>query len=118
MLLLLGWYAYSILMARSFLTCDARDRRRRTDRSGDRLRSIFHLLRGIASRFVLVRRGLVRQLISLFEVNVRIAAWKAFDTFVKTVPKDELDPSVVPLRRTIEGTGASGRCLGLTCSSV
>jgi hypothetical protein len=31
------------------------------------------------------------------------------DTFVKSVPKDELEPLVVPLRRTIESTGAPGR---------
>ena len=37
------------------------------------------------------------------------AAWKAFDSFVKSVPKDELEPLVVPLRRTIESTGAPGR---------
>ena len=60
----------------------------------------------------LYRVDWVRQLISLFddlEVEVHTAAWKAFDTFVKSVPKDELEPLVVPLRRTIEGTGAPGR---------
>lgn len=31
------------------------------------------------------------------------------DTFVKSIPKDELEPLVVPLRRTIESTGAPGR---------
>ena len=36
------------------------------------------------------------------------AAWKAFDSFVKSVPKDELEPLVVPLHRTIKSTGAPG----------
>ncbi|KAI6029055.1 armadillo-type protein [Pisolithus microcarpus] len=60
----------------------------------------------------LYRVDWVRQLISLFddsEVVVHTAAWKAFDTFVKTVPKDEYEPLVVALRRTIESTGAPGR---------
>ncbi|KAF8434348.1 armadillo-type protein [Boletus edulis BED1] len=60
----------------------------------------------------LYRVDWVRQLVSLFddpEVGVHTAAWKAFDTLVKSVPKDELEPLVVPLRRTIEGTGAPGR---------
>lgn len=37
------------------------------------------------------------------------AAWSAFDSFVRSVPKDELEPLVVPLRRTIDSTGAPGR---------
>ena len=60
----------------------------------------------------LYRVDWVRQLVSLFddpEVDVHTAAWKAFDRFVKSVPKDELEPLVVPLRRTIESTGAPGR---------
>ncbi|KAI5983714.1 armadillo-type protein [Pisolithus albus] len=60
----------------------------------------------------LYRVDWVRQLVSLFddsEVVVHTAAWKAFDTFVKTVPKDEYEPLVVTLRRTIESTGAPGR---------
>lgn len=36
------------------------------------------------------------------------AAWKALDAFVKSVPKDELEALVVPLRRTIESTGSPG----------
>ena len=32
-----------------------------------------------------------------------------FDTFVKSVPKDELESLVVPLRRTIEGTDTLAR---------
>ncbi|KIJ11894.1 hypothetical protein PAXINDRAFT_157123 [Paxillus involutus ATCC 200175] len=60
----------------------------------------------------LYRVDWVRQLITLFddrEVQVHTNAWQAFDTFVKSVPKDELEPLVVPLRRTIEGTGAPGQ---------
>lgn len=54
----------------------------------------------------------IRQLVSLLddqEVAVHKAAWEAFDCFVKSVPKDELEPLIVPLRRTIESTGAPGR---------
>ncbi|KAG1731829.1 armadillo-type protein [Suillus paluster] len=60
----------------------------------------------------LYRIDWVRQLVSLFddqEVPVHTAAWQAFDIFVKSVPKDELESLVVPLRRTIESTGAPGR---------
>ncbi|KAH7929550.1 ARM repeat-containing protein [Leucogyrophana mollusca] len=59
----------------------------------------------------LYRIDWVRQLISLFddsEVPVHTAAWHSFDVFVKSLPKDELEPLVVPLRRTIESTGAPG----------
>ncbi len=54
----------------------------------------------------------VRQLVTLLddsEVVVHTAAWKAFDTFIKSVPKDELEPLVVSMRRTIESTGGHGR---------
>lgn len=53
----------------------------------------------------------IRQLISSLEdsqVKVHTAAWAALDIFVKSVPKDELEPLVVPLRRSIESTGAPG----------
>ena len=53
----------------------------------------------------------IRQLITLLddrEVPVHTAAWNAFDVFVKSIPKDELEPLVVPLRRTIESTGGPG----------
>ncbi len=43
------------------------------------------------------------------QVPVHTAALHALDIFVKTTPKDELEPLVVPLRRTIDGTGAPGR---------
>ncbi|CAK5273992.1 unnamed protein product [Mycena citricolor] len=59
----------------------------------------------------LYRVDWVRQLVSLLEdsqVEVHTAAWTAFDIFVKSLPKDELEPLVVPLRRTIEGTGVPG----------
>jgi hypothetical protein len=50
--------------------------------------------------------------VSLFDddsVSVHSAAWNSFDIFVKATPKDELEPLVVPLRRTIESTGGPGR---------
>ncbi|KAG6844943.1 hypothetical protein H0H87_002276 [Tephrocybe sp. NHM501043] len=56
----------------------------------------------------LYRVDWIRQLISSLEdsqVEVHTAAWEALDTFVKSVPKDELEPLVVPLRRSIESTG-------------
>lgn len=59
----------------------------------------------------LYRVDWIRQLISLLEDRekpVHTAAWEALDTFVKSLPKDELEPLVVPLRRSIEGTGAPG----------
>ncbi|CDO72622.1 hypothetical protein BN946_scf184985.g41 [Trametes cinnabarina] len=59
----------------------------------------------------LYRVDWIRQLVSLLddrEVSVHTAAWNALDVFVKSVPKDELEPLVVPLRRTIESTGAPG----------
>ncbi|KAH9925947.1 ARM repeat-containing protein [Epithele typhae] len=59
----------------------------------------------------LYRIDWIRQLVTLLddpEVEVHTAAWQAFDAFVKSIPKDELEPLVVPLRRTIESTGAPG----------
>ena len=41
--------------------------------------------------------------------DVVSAAWVALDSFVKAVPKDELEGLVPPLRRAIEGVGAPGR---------
>jgi HEAT repeat protein len=51
-------------------------------------------------------------LVSLLEdsqVPVHTSAWNALDVFVKSIPKDELESLVVPLRRSIEGTGAPGQ---------
>ena len=62
--------------------------------------------------FSLYRLDWIRQLVTLLDdpqITVHTAAWKAIDSFVKSVPKDELEPLVVPLRRTIESTGAPGR---------
>lgn len=42
-------------------------------------------------------------------IEVHTAAWRALDVFVKSVPKDELESLVVPLRRAIEGTGVPGQ---------
>ncbi|KAJ7115902.1 ARM repeat-containing protein [Mycena epipterygia] len=59
----------------------------------------------------LYRVDWIRQLISLMEdsqVPVHTAAWSALDVFVKSIPKDDLEPLVVPLRRSIESTGGPG----------
>ncbi|KAL1747431.1 hypothetical protein HDZ31DRAFT_22274, partial [Schizophyllum fasciatum] len=59
----------------------------------------------------LYRVDWIRQLVSgLKELDVKMhtAAWKVLDTFVKSLPKDELEPLVVPLRRSIESTGSPG----------
>ncbi|KAJ6493600.1 armadillo-type protein [Mycena vitilis] len=59
----------------------------------------------------LYRVDWIRQLVSLMEdsqVPVHTAAWNSLDVFVKSIPKDELEPLVVPLRRSIESTGAPG----------
>ncbi|KAG6848260.1 hypothetical protein H0H93_001776 [Arthromyces matolae] len=60
----------------------------------------------------LYRVDWVRQLVSSLEdsqVEVHTAAWETFDAFVKSIPKDELEPLVVPLRRSIESTGGPGQ---------
>ncbi|KAF8627766.1 hypothetical protein AX17_006131 [Amanita inopinata Kibby_2008] len=59
----------------------------------------------------LYRVDWIRQLISMLEdreKSVHTAAWEALDAFVKSLPKDELEPLVVPLRRSIESTGPPG----------
>ena len=61
--------------------------------------------------FSLYRVDWVRQLVTSMDdsqVPVHTAALGAFDNFVKAIPKDELEPLVVPLHRTIESTGAPG----------
>lgn len=53
----------------------------------------------------------IRQFITSMEdpnVGVHTAAWNALDVFVKSIPKDELEPLAVPLRRSIESTGPPG----------
>lgn len=60
----------------------------------------------------LYRIDWIRQLVLLLDDNeaiVHTAAWNALDLFVKSVPKDELEPLVVTLRRSIESSGAPGR---------
>ncbi|KAK7051190.1 translational activator of GCN4 [Paramarasmius palmivorus] len=60
----------------------------------------------------LYRVDWIRQLISSMEdshVGVHTAAQSALSTFVNSIPKDELEPLVVPLRRTIESTGIPGQ---------
>lgn len=59
----------------------------------------------------LYRIDWVRQLVSSMDDSVEavyVAAWNAFDALVKSIPKDDLDALVVPLRRTIESTGVPG----------
>ncbi|KAI0060576.1 ARM repeat-containing protein [Artomyces pyxidatus] len=59
----------------------------------------------------LYRVDWVRLLISALDdrvVAVHTAAWNAFDAFVKSIPKDDLESLVVPLRRTVENTGTPG----------
>jgi len=59
----------------------------------------------------LYRIDWIRQLVSLMEdraASVHTAALRALDVFIKSVPKDELEPLVVPLRRSIESTGTPG----------
>ncbi|WWC61174.1 uncharacterized protein I303_103754 [Kwoniella dejecticola CBS 10117] len=54
----------------------------------------------------------IRILITLFDDSTEAvvdSAWKALDHFVKTVDKDELEDLVVPLRRSIESSGAPSR---------
>lgn len=53
----------------------------------------------------------VRQLISAFadrQPTVVEAAWEALEALVKSVPKDELEELVVPLRGSIESTASPG----------
>lgn len=53
----------------------------------------------------------IRQLVSLFDdrqPEVVGAAWSALDALVKTISKEQMEPLVVPLRRTIEGVGVPG----------
>ncbi|BGP36319.1 translational activator of GCN4 [Rhodotorula kratochvilovae] len=53
----------------------------------------------------------VRQLVSLFDdraSDVVFAAWTALDALVKTISKEDMEPLVVPLRRTIESVGVPG----------
>lgn len=60
----------------------------------------------------LYRVDWIRQLIRLLDdsqVVVHTSAWKALDLFVKSIPKDELEPLVVTLRRSVESAGAPGR---------
>lgn len=53
----------------------------------------------------------IRQLVSLFDDRageVVGAAWQALDALVKTIEKEDMEPLVVTLRRTIESTGTPG----------
>ncbi|EST09400.1 protein of unknown function DUF3554 [Kalmanozyma brasiliensis GHG001] len=60
----------------------------------------------------------LRKLVSLLDDPVPAvvdAAWEALDACLKTVSKDELEGLVVPLRRSLENTGAPGRELAGLC---
>ncbi|GAA5986671.1 hypothetical protein JCM11641_001358 [Rhodosporidiobolus odoratus] len=53
----------------------------------------------------------IRQLVSLFDdrtADVVGAAWTALDALVKKIDKEDMEPLVVPLRRTIESVGTPG----------
>ncbi|KAM0756603.1 ARM repeat-containing protein [Meredithblackwellia eburnea MCA 4105] len=53
----------------------------------------------------------VRQLVPMFDDPVPEVigeAWIALDSLVKTIDKEDMEPLVVPLRRTIESTGTVG----------
>ncbi|KAJ3807969.1 armadillo-type protein [Lentinula aff. lateritia] len=53
----------------------------------------------------------IRQLIPSMEdreVEVHTAAQHSLDAFMKSIPKDELEPLVVPLHRNLESAGAPG----------
>ncbi|GAA6058506.1 hypothetical protein JCM10212_006945 [Sporobolomyces blumeae] len=53
----------------------------------------------------------IRQLVSLLDdrtPDVVGAAWTALDALVKKIDKEDMEPLVVPLRRTIESTGTPG----------
>ncbi|TFY83754.1 hypothetical protein EWM64_g252 [Hericium alpestre] len=59
----------------------------------------------------LYRVDWIRQLVPSLDdrdVAVHTAAWHALDVFIRSIPKDELEPLVVPLRRTIEDIGGPG----------
>ncbi|WFD21014.1 translational activator of GCN4 [Malassezia caprae] len=60
----------------------------------------------------------LRKLVALFEEpreDVSRGALTALDACIKAVPKDEWDTLVVPLRRTLESTGAPGAQLPGLC---
>jgi hypothetical protein len=62
--------------------------------------------------FSLYRPDWVRNLVALMddrEHGVVAAAVPAFEAFIKSIDKDDLDTIVITLRRTIESTGAPGR---------
>ena len=62
--------------------------------------------------FSLYRIDWIRQLVTLMDDSqapVVQASWVALDSFTKSIDKDEMETLVVPLRRTIESSGAPGR---------
>lgn len=111
MMLLLGWYVsqqYGIHQADVILFRAKHDSPKRRV-SACNFFAIFCEESSLESS--LYRVDWIRQLISLMEdsqVPVHTAAWSALDVFVKSIPKDDLEPLVVPLRRSIESTGGPG----------
>ncbi|KAG8916956.1 translational activator of GCN4 [Tulasnella sp. 418] len=62
--------------------------------------------------FSLYRVDWIRTLVSLLDdsqMEVVEATWIALDSFVKAIGKDDVEVLVIPLRKTIESTGAPGR---------
>ena len=60
----------------------------------------------------------VTQLVSLFNdpsEEVVAGAWTGLDALVKSIPKDELEDLVVPLRKTLEGLSAPGQEVAGLC---
>lgn len=112
MLLLLGWYVSSCL----FMVHANIDRVHRAKHDSPKRRvSACNFFASFCEESELdsslYRVDWIRQLVSALDdsqVLVHTAAWHALDRFVKSIPKDELEALVVPLRRTIEGTGSPG----------
>lgn len=112
MMLLLGWCVFIMYVIAAALTSLGRAKSETVQRRVNAC-NIFAMFCEVTDLDLsLYRVDWIRQLVSLLDDHqapVHTAAWQALDAFVKSVPKDELEPLVVPLRRTIEGTGAPGR---------
>jgi hypothetical protein len=109
MLMLIGWYALRLTRGGLLMTNRAKDDHPQRRVSACELFTIFCDVSELDSS--LYRIDWVRQLVSLMEdsvVAVHTEALRALDAFVRSVPKDELEALVVPLRRSIESTGVPG----------
>lgn len=109
MMILLGWcvrYFLRVIIQKILRTKHDSPRRRV---SGLNIFAIFCVESALDSS--LYRVDWIRQLVSLLDdpnTVVHTAALDALDAFVKSLPKDELEPLVVPLRRSIESSGGPG----------